>query len=133
MMEERLPCLPGPLYRAVPPRSADDGRVPRFLDRTVRDGSPAFGQSDLNMSATNNQQARICIIEDDPIMRGMVVDYLEQHNMRAVSASGRQELVRHFAASEPDLRKRDVNRVVSREVVPQVPDPRQQDIVRIAV
>jgi DNA-binding response OmpR family regulator len=55
------------------------------------------------MSATNNQQARIFIIEDDPIMRGMVVDYLEQHNMRAVSASGRQELIHHFAASEPDL------------------------------
>jgi two-component system, OmpR family, response regulator len=103
MMEERLPCLPGPLYRAVPPRGADDGRVPRFLDRSVRDGSPAFGQSDLNMSATNNQQARIFIIEDDPIMRGMVVDYLEQHNMRAVSASGRQELIHHFAPSEPDL------------------------------
>jgi hypothetical protein len=61
MMEERLPCLPGLLYRAVPPRSADDGRVPRFLDRSGRDGRPAFGHSDLNMSATKNQPARIII------------------------------------------------------------------------
>jgi hypothetical protein len=31
------------------------------------------------------------------------------------------------------LRQRDVNRVVSREVVPQLPDPRQQHVVRITV
>ena len=36
-------------------------------------------------------------------MLRMVGDYLEQQNMRAVSASGRQEMVHHFAATEPDL------------------------------
>ena len=77
-------------------------RIAPYIDGG-RGGTLAFGQSDLSMSASNNQQARIFIIEDDPIMRGMVVDYLEQHNMRAVSASGRQELIHHFAASEPDL------------------------------
>ena len=40
--------------------------------------------------------------------------------------AGQQRRIEHF-------RKRDVNRVVSREVVPQLPNPRQQDIVRIAV
>ena len=78
-------------------------RITPHIDSGGRDGTLAFGQSGLSMSASNNQQARIFIIEDDPIMRGMVVDYLEQHNMRAVSASGRQELIHHFAASEPDL------------------------------
>ena len=78
-------------------------RIIPHIDTGGPDGTLIFGQSDLSMSASNNQQARIFIIEDDPIMRGMVVDYLEQHNMRAVSASGRQELVHHFAASEPDL------------------------------
>ncbi len=78
-------------------------RISSYIDTGGRDGTLAFGQSDLRVSASNNQQARIFIIEDDPIMRGMVVDYLEQHNMRAVSASGRQELIHHFAASEPDL------------------------------
>lgn len=33
----------------------------------------------------------------------MIGDYLEQHNMRAFAASGQKEMVRHFAASEPDL------------------------------
>jgi two-component system OmpR family response regulator len=78
-------------------------RIIAHIDSGGRDGTLAFGQSDLTLSASGNPQARIFIIEDDPIMRGMVVDYLEQHNMRAVSASGRQELIHHFAASEPDL------------------------------
>ena len=78
-------------------------RVTVHIDTGGGDGTPAFGQSGLSVSASNNQQARIFVIEDDPIMRGMVVDYLDQHNMRAVPASGRQELIHHFAASEPDL------------------------------
>jgi two-component system, OmpR family, response regulator len=56
-----------------------------------------------SVSTANNQSARILIVEDDPIMKQMVGDYLEQHNMRVVSASGRQEMVQHFAAGEPDL------------------------------
>ena len=66
-------------------------------------GSPAFGQSDLSINAANNGPARIVVVEDDPVMLRMVGDYLEQHNMRCVSASGRQEMVHHFAATEPDL------------------------------
>ena len=66
-------------------------------------GSPAFGQSDLSINAANNGPACIVVVEDDPVMLRMVGDYLEQHNMRCVSASGRQEMVHHFAATEPDL------------------------------
>jgi len=51
----------------------------------------------------DNQPARIFIVEDDPVMLRMVGDYLEQHNMHAVFASGRQEMVRNFAVSDPDL------------------------------
>ena len=65
--------------------------------------TPAFGQSDLGNNAANNRPARIFIVEDDPVMLRMVGDYLEQHNMRAVSASGRQEMVRNFSETEPDL------------------------------
>jgi two-component system OmpR family response regulator len=36
-------------------------------------------------------------------MQRMLVDYLEQHNMRVVSASQRQEVTRQFAAAEPDV------------------------------
>src|SRR6516162_2278705 len=60
-------------------------------------------RSDLSFNMAHNQPGRIFIVEDDPIMKQMVGDYLEQHNMRVVSASGRHEMVQHFAAGEPDL------------------------------
>jgi two-component system, OmpR family, response regulator len=55
------------------------------------------------MTAASNQPARIFVVEDDPVMLRMVGDYLEQHNMQVVSASGRQEMMQHFAVREPDL------------------------------
>jgi DNA-binding response OmpR family regulator len=57
----------------------------------------------LSTGPANYRPGRIFIIEDDPVMKRMVGDYLEQHNMQVVSASGRHEMVRHFAAGEPDL------------------------------
>jgi two-component system OmpR family response regulator len=55
------------------------------------------------MNDLSAHTARVLVVEDDHAMRRMVVDYLEDHNMRGLSASGGQELVRHFAAGEPDL------------------------------
>jgi two-component system, OmpR family, response regulator len=55
------------------------------------------------MTAASNQPARIFVVEDDPVMLRMVGDYLEQHNMQVVSASGRKEMMQHFAVREPDL------------------------------
>ena len=55
------------------------------------------------MTAASNQPARIFVVEDDPVMLRMVGDYLEQHNLQVVSASGRQEMMQHFVVGEPDL------------------------------
>lgn len=55
------------------------------------------------MTAASNQPARIFVVEDDPVMLRMVGDYLEQHNMQVVSASGRQEMLQYLAVREPDL------------------------------
>jgi len=84
-------------------REASGPGLAPFLDRGDRTGIREFGQLDPARSGINNRAPRVFIVEDDPIMRGMVGDYLEQHNMRAVAASGRQEMVHQFAASEPDL------------------------------
>jgi len=51
----------------------------------------------------SGQTLSIVVVEDDHVMRRMVVDYLEEHNIRALSASGRQEVVRNFAEGERDL------------------------------
>ena len=77
--------------------------VAPYVDRSGRTGTPAFGESDLSTSAPDNRPARVFIVEDDPVMLRMVADYLEQHNIHAVPASGRQEMIRYFVVSEPDL------------------------------
>ena len=68
-----------------------------------QNGTAALNQSEASPSAADHQPARICIVEDDPVMLRMAGDYLEQHNMRAIAVSGRQEMARLFAAGEPDL------------------------------
>ena len=73
------------------------------LERGNQNETTAPDQSELSSISATHQPARICIVEDDPVMLRMVGDYLEQHNMRAISASGRQEMARLFAAGEPDL------------------------------
>ena len=72
-------------------------------ERGNQNGTTALDQSESNPSAASHQPARICVVEDDPVMLRMVGDYLEQHNMRVISASGGQEMARLFAAEEPDL------------------------------
>ena len=72
-----------------------------YLDRAK--WNLGVGQSGLNKSKADNQPVRICIVEDDPIMKNMVGDYLSQHNMRVVSASRSREMIQHLAAGELDL------------------------------
>jgi two-component system, OmpR family, response regulator len=58
---------------------------------------------DNRMTDVNGQTARILVVEDDHVMRHMIADYLEDHNMSTLTASGREELVRNFSGIEPDL------------------------------
>jgi two-component system OmpR family response regulator len=63
-------------------------------DKTIK--RPWYG-------SPNSMPARILVVDDDPAMRDMIVNYLEAHDLRAVSAAGQDEMVRHFAEGEPDL------------------------------
>jgi two-component system OmpR family response regulator len=64
----------------------------------TRAASSRFGDGD---NAGSGRLARILVVDDDPSMQRMLVDYLEQHNMRVLSASNRQDVARHFASGEP--------------------------------
>ena len=44
---------------------------------------------------------RVLVIDDDPSIQHMIMDYLEQQNMRVIAASRRQEAIRQFTESEP--------------------------------
>src|SRR4030088_1229292 len=45
----------------------------------------------------------IIVVDDDPLLRQMVIKYLEDHNVPTKSASNRTELNRHFQGALPSL------------------------------
>jgi two-component system OmpR family response regulator len=49
------------------------------------------------------QPTRILVVDADPALRRTLVDYVDNHSMGAMSASGRQELVHLLAVREPSL------------------------------
>jgi two-component system OmpR family response regulator len=55
------------------------------------------------------QSARIYVVDDDPAMQRLIVNYVNEHNMRAIAASGRQKLLQLLASKEPDLIILDLN------------------------
>jgi two-component system OmpR family response regulator len=56
-------------------------------------------------SARNRSRRLTCVlvVDDDPSIQHIHRNYLEQHNMRVVSALHRQEVTRQFAAGEPSV------------------------------
>jgi DNA-binding response OmpR family regulator len=62
-----------------------------------------FDRYDERASGDRGQPARILVVDDDATMQHMVASYLEEHDMRVVLASGREDMARQFAACEPSL------------------------------
>ena len=56
-----------------------------------------------HMIDESRQPGRILIVDDDPAMQQAVVNFFEQHNVSAVSASGRKTMASEFATAEPSL------------------------------
>src|SRR5215469_13173695 len=46
---------------------------------------------------------RILVVDDEPPMREMIVNYLRDHHICAVGIAGRQEVARCLAADDPSL------------------------------
>ncbi len=59
--------------------------------------------SSLAAGEERAQSPRVLLIDDDPTMRQVVVNYLEEHNMRVVSATRRQEATRQLATFNANL------------------------------
>ncbi|WP_280950370.1 MULTISPECIES: response regulator [Rhodomicrobium] len=50
-----------------------------------------------------DKHIRILVVDDDPAMRHMLIDYFEEHDLSATWSASRQDLVRVFAGGEPSL------------------------------
>jgi DNA-binding response OmpR family regulator len=57
----------------------------------------------MNTNNESSQPVRVLVVDDDPAMLDMIVNYLDEHGIRGVAASGPQDILRDFAESEPDL------------------------------
>jgi CheY-like chemotaxis protein len=79
---------------AASPKHAisSDGHIPT--------GSASYPQDQRH---THRSASLILVAVDDSVTRQMVVNYLEAHQMRALSAPGREAMISHLALSEPDL------------------------------
>jgi two-component system, OmpR family, response regulator len=87
---------------------ADDGPLrPNGLTRDERTGLHNQSGVSLDPSATGtglDRRSPTClVVEDDNTMRHLVTNYLRDHDIRAVSASRRDEVNGLLARSQPDL------------------------------
>jgi CheY-like chemotaxis protein len=105
-----VPWIPRWDWRADPSAGAVRGGARRIeagpaleADGRGRDGRRSLGDDDPVMSAAGGEPARILVVDNDPAINRMVVDYLENRNRRAISASGRQEMARFLAVGKPRL------------------------------
>jgi DNA-binding response OmpR family regulator len=73
----------------------------RLTDARLRTG---FTRAEVSSLVSTSAMPLRILVVDDPTMTQMIVNYLRAQDMRAVSASGRQEAVRLFLTeAEPDL------------------------------
>jgi len=62
-----------------------------------------FGGHHPGARSERTQPTRILLVDDDPAIRHMVANYLEEQSMHVVSTSQRDDIARQFASAEPGL------------------------------
>src|SRR5713226_3594700 len=67
-----------------------------------RNGVETLGRSEQDLT-TERSQPTCLVVEDDRTMRHLVVNYLEEHDIRAISASGRGEVAGLLADEGPSV------------------------------
>lgn len=75
----------------------------REVWQSLRNDTDNVGSFGDDAKAEPPKLPSILIIDDDPAMRLMVRDFLEEHNMRAVGIDRRRDLIREFSIGEPSL------------------------------
>jgi DNA-binding response OmpR family regulator len=64
---------------------------------------PAPPDADPDITSPQGRPASVLVVDDDPSMQRMLVNYLEQHNIRVLPASHRHDVARQLARGEPSL------------------------------
>ena len=88
---------------AIVTTNRDEQPARAELNRITTGGIEAFGPSGPRLVSERGQPTRVLIVEDDQTMRNLVVNYLEEHDIEAVSAFGHDEVTRMLAGDASSL------------------------------
>jgi two-component system OmpR family response regulator len=77
----------------------DPGAVAVSRRRKLETGMASSPSSDPIQSG-GDHQATALVVDDDPALQRMILDYFADNNIRTLPASGREEMVRQLAAHE---------------------------------
>jgi two-component system, OmpR family, response regulator len=64
-------------------------------------GETSSGDSGLR--ASGDRQLCVLVVEDDPALQRLILNYFEENNIRALVASGRKEMARQLESAEVNL------------------------------
>ena len=59
--------------------------------------------NDLGPRESGDRQVCVLVVEDDPALQRMILNYFAENNIRALVASSRREMMSHFASTEVNL------------------------------
>src|ERR1700754_1771245 len=59
--------------------------------------------SDAGLRGSVDRQVCVLVVEDDPALQRMILNYFVENNIRTILASGRQEMIKQLESSEVNL------------------------------
>src|SRR5262245_45059879 len=58
---------------------------------------------DLGLRASRDRQVCVLVVEDDPALQRLILNYFLDNNIRTLMASNRQEVIRQLGSTEVNL------------------------------
>src|SRR5260370_18278693 len=62
-----------------------------------------FDPRNLDLRESGDRQVCVLLVEDDPALQRMILNYFLENNIRTLVASGREEMVRQLGSTEVNL------------------------------
>jgi len=59
--------------------------------------------SDLDLRKTGDRQVSVLVVEDDPVLQRMILNYFGDNNIRTLLACGRQDMIDQLSSTEINL------------------------------
>src|SRR5262245_57525671 len=59
--------------------------------------------SDLDLRERDDRQVSVLVVEDDPALQRMILNYFMENNIRMLGACGREEMIRQLSSTEVNL------------------------------